>query len=380
MEVAVKNLVKFLSVSVLLLMSGCGDKDNVKMPLPLVSGAKAHRMNVPLTIEVPAKITGSFEIQVRAQVNGILKTRLFKEGQYVQEGEKLFIIDQAPYLAAVTRAQGNLAQAESEAKRSQRDFKRVKKLFEVGAVSQKEYDDVLSVYERAMANVKMAQGSLHEAEINLGYTEVKAPISGIVRKEAQSIGNLVSVAGESGLLTSMVQVCPLHANFSVSGSVWASLNKGMREGQIKMPSPKDYVVEVVMADGSVYPRKGRVIFIDSSEDNYTSSVQFKAEIPNDKDQQTLLPGQFVRIRVIGIEYQNAVVVPASSVILSQVGSMVYVVRGDKTVAVRPVKAETIGNYAVIHDGLSEGEVVISEGIVKARPGQAVNAVLKQEQE
>jgi membrane fusion protein (multidrug efflux system) len=256
----------------------------------------------------------------------------------------------------------------------------VKKLFEVGAVSQKEYDDVLSVYERAMANVKMAQGSLHEAEINLGYTEVKAPISGIVRKEAQSIGNLVSVAGESGLLTSMVQVCPLHANFSVSGSVWASLNKGMREGQIKMPSPKDYVVEVVMADGSVYPRKGRVIFIDSSEDNYTSSVQFKAEIPNDKDQQTLLPGQFVRIRVIGIEYQNAVVVPASSVILSQVGSMVYVVRGDKTVAVRPVKAETIGNYAVIHDGLSEGEVVISEGIVKARPGQAVNAVLKQEQE
>lgn len=371
-----RNVFKYISLVFLGLLVGCGKDDKVSMPLPLVTGVKAVRKNLPFVLEAPAKIKGSFEIQVRAQVGGILKSRLYKEGEYVQEGEKLFIIDPAPYQAALAKAQGNLAQAESEARRAERDYARVQKLFKTGAISQKEHDDILSVYERAKAAVTMAEGSLHEAEINLGYTEVKAPISGIVRKEAQSIGNLVSVAGESGLLTTMVQVKPLHANFSISGTVWSKLNKGYRDGEINLPRTKDYQVEVILPDGSVYPQKGRVIFIDSSEDNYTSSVSFKAEIPNDGQQQTLLPGQFVRVRVIGAEYNQAVVVPTSAIILSQAGAMVYVVRDDKTVSIRPVKAETMGNETIIHEGLSEGEIVISEGIIKARAGQPVNAVLK----
>lgn len=374
-------LLRCISISVFVLLAGCKEKSKVQMPLPLVTGSKAVRKDMPLSIEVPAKITGSFEIQVRAQVNGILKSRLYEEGQYVKEGEKLFVIDQAPYKAALGRAQGNVAQAESEARRAEHDYQRVKKLYATGAVSQKQHDDTLSAYERAAASVKMAQESLREAEINLGYTEVRAPISGIVRKEAQSVGNLVSVAGESGLLTSMVQVNPLHANFSISGTVWSKINKGHRDGYIKLLNPKDYEIEVVLPDGSVYPKKGRIIFIDSNEDNFTSSVSVKAEIPNGGDsERVLLPGQFVRVRIIGAKYTNAVVVPASAVISSQMGSVVYVVRDDKTVAVRPVKAEIIGNQALVHDGLSENEVVISEGIIKARPGQAVNAVVKQDPE
>lgn len=370
-----------ISISALMLLAGCKEKNEVQMPLPLVTGSKAIRKNMPLVMEFPAKITGSFEIQVRAQVSGILKSRLFEEGQYVKAGEKLFVIDQAPYQAALGRAQGNLAQAESEARRAQHDYERVKKLFSTGAVSQKQHDDTLSAYERATANVKMAQESLKEAEINLGYTEVRAPISGIVRKEAQSVGNLVSVAGESGLLTSMVQVNPLHANFSISGTVWSKINKGHRDGYIKLLNSKDYKIEVVLPDGSVYPKKGRIIFIDSNEDSFTSSVSIKAEIPNEDDgDRVLLPGQFVRVRIIGAEYTNAVVVPSSAVISSQMGSVVYVVRDDKTVAIRPVKAEIMGNQALVHDGLSENEIVISEGVIKARPGQAVNAVVRQDPE
>lgn len=358
----------------------CDQKKAVQTQIPLVTGYKATRQNVPLTLEFPAKITGSLEISVRAQVSGILKSRLFSEGQYVKEGDKLFIIDQDPYQAALTRAQGNLAQAESEMRRANRDYERMRKLFRSGAVSQKEHDDALSAYERAEANVKVAQGTLREAEINLGYTEVKAPISGIVRKEAQSVGNLVSVGGESGLLTTMVQICPLHANFSISGTVWSNLTKGSREGEIKLLNPKDYKVEIILADGSVYHKSGRIIFIDSSEDNLTSSVSIKAEIPNDKDNQILLPGQFVRARIVGAEYQNVIVIPASSLVTSQSGFMVYVVKDDKTVSVRPVKAEIVDEKALIYDGLSEDEIVISEGVIKARPGQPVNAVIKSDTE
>ena len=375
-----KSINSCLSLAILFFAIACDQKKAVQTQIPLVTGYKATRQNVPLTLEFPAKITGSLEISVRAQVSGILKSRLFSEGQYVKEGDKLFIIDQEPYQAALTRAQGNLAQAESEMRRANRDYERMRKLFRSGAVSQKEHDDALSAYERAEANVKVAQGTLREAEINLGYTEVKAPISGIVRKEAQSVGNLVSVGGESGLLTTMVQICPLHANFSISGTVWSNLTKGSREGEIKLLNPKDYKVEIILADGSVYHKSGRIIFIDSSEDNLTSSVSIKAEIPNDKDNQILLPGQFVRARIVGAEYQNVIVIPASSLVTSQSGFMVYVVKDDKTVSVRPVKAEIVDEKALIYDGLSEDEIVISEGVIKARPGHPVNAVIKSDTE
>ncbi len=369
-----KNNLLIGFVSVLLFLSGCKEKKSVQMAAPVVSVFKVAKQNVPLNIEVPAKITGSLEIQVRAQVGGILKSRSYKEGEFVHQGAKLFEIDEAPYRAVLTRAQGNLAQAESELKRTTRDYKRMEKLHKSKAVSQKEFDDSLSAYERAQANMKVAEGALHEAEINLGYTEVKAPISGIVRKEAQSVGNLISPSGESSLLTSMVQICPLHANFSISGSTWSEIGKGFQSGRVRLAKTDDVKVQVVMADGTIYPQEGKIIFIDSSEDNQTSSISAKAEIPSTAAQKMLMPGQFVRVRIIGHEYKDALVVPATSLISTQAGFMVYVVRDDKTVEVRPVKAEVIDNKAVINEGLKENESVICEGIIKARPGQPVTPV------
>ncbi|MDR1375376.1 MAG: efflux RND transporter periplasmic adaptor subunit [Holosporaceae bacterium] len=366
----------FAVLIVSLLAVGCDNKKQMQTPLPLVGATKAVKRNVPLVLEVPAKITGSLEIQIRAQVSGILKSRLFKEGQYVKEGEKLFEIDQEPYKAALTKAQGTFAQAQSELRRTTRDHERMKRLYRDKAVSQKEHDDALSAFERAEANLKVAQGSLHEAEINLGYTEVKAPISGIVRKEEQSIGNLVSSNGQPSLLTTMVQICPLHANFSVSGALWSSIAKSHNAGKIKLRKFDDFKVEIIMSDDSVYPKTGKIIFVDSSEDDLTSGVSIKAEVPNDENQKFLLPGQFVRIKLVGAEYKDVVVVPQSALISTKMGSIVYVVKEDKIVEVRPVKAELVENQAIIHSGLKEGEIVISEGIVKARPGQLVNALVK----
>ena len=363
------------SVATFLLFCGCEEKKPVQMAAPIVGVSRVVKQNIPLEIEVPAKITGSLEIQVRAQVGGILKSRDFKEGAFVHQGSKLFQIDEAPYRAALTRAQGNLAQAESELKRTTRDYKRMEKLHKAKAVSQKEFDDTLSAYERAQANMKVAEGALHEAEINLGYTEVKAPISGIVRKEAQSVGNLISPNGESSLLTSMVQICPLHANFSISGSTWASVGRRFHSGKVHLAKMEDVRIRVIMSDGTIYPQEGKIIFIDSSEDNQTSSISAKAEIPSTAAQKMLMPGQFVRVRIVGHEYKDALVVPTTALIPTQAGFMVYVVRDDKTVEVRPVKAEVIDNKAVISDGLKENESVICEGIGKARPGQPVTPVI-----
>ena len=372
-----KSYKNFLLLTSILLLISCDDKKKVQqMPLQMVGAVKVVKKNVPLNLEVPARIAGSLEVQIRAQIGGILKSRVYQEGQYVKQGEKLFEIDQEPYKAALLRAQGTLAQAESELKRTTRDYERMKKLHRAGAISQKEHDDSLSAYERASANLKVAEGSVREAEINLGYTEVKAPISGIVRKEAQSVGSLISLAGDASLLTSMVQVCPLHAEFSLSGSVWSNITKRSIAGKVTMLGKEDFKVQVILPDGSVYPELGKIIFIDNAEDNLTSSVSIKAEIPSTEDQKVLMPGQFVRVRLIGAEYTDALVVPASALVTTSAGNMVYTVGEDKIVKANKVEAEFVGDNVIIDGGLSEGDIVISEGILKARPGSPVNAVLK----
>ncbi|MDR2794747.1 MAG: efflux RND transporter periplasmic adaptor subunit [Holosporaceae bacterium] len=370
------HLAEFLMIF-LVLLGGCDEKKPAFAPPPQSVGAsRVVRQDIPFVIEVPAKITGSLEIQVRAQVGGILKSRLFNEGQYVDQGATLFEINPESYDAALSRAQGNLAQAQSEFRRTSRDYERMRKLHQAKAISQKEHDDALFAVECAQANLKVVEGSVKEAEINLGYTEVKAPISGIVGKEAQSVGNLISSA-ESSLLTTMVQICPLHAVFSISGTVWSQMARNSRAGKVQLLNDGDYKIEVIMSDGTKYPQDGKIIFVDSTEDNLTSSVSIKAEIPNDNHQNLLMPGQFVRVKVIGAEYKNVLVVPSSVLISTQMGYMAYVVKSDKTVEVRPVKAEIIGNQAIVDTGLEENEIVVSEGIVKVRPGNQVNVVMKE---
>ena len=175
----------------------------------------------------------------------------------------------------------------------------------------------------------------------------------------------------------MVKVCPLHANFSISGATWTSLAKSYRSGHIELAAKDDIQVEIIMADGTIYPEKGKVIFVDSSEDHLTSSVSIKAEIATTESQKILMPGQFVRVRIIGAEYKDALVIPATALISTQSGFSVYLVKEDKTVEVRPVVAEIIDNKAVVREGIKAGDVVVSEGIVKVRPGQPVSPLFKE---
>ena len=215
-----------------LALAACKKHEASAPAAPTVSAVKVLQQDLPWNIEYPAQVAGSLDVQIRAQVGGILQSRLYNEGEYVTEGTQLFQIDDAEYKVALEKAQGALAQAQAEAKRTQRTFARMKSLRASNAVSQQDYDNALSAYETAQANVKVAQAAVEGAQINLGYTKVVAPISGIVGQAIPSVGSLISPTNESGYLTNMVQINPLYVNFSMPGSQFTQLAQGFSSGQI----------------------------------------------------------------------------------------------------------------------------------------------------
>lgn len=351
-------------------------KQNAAVPVSVV---KVLKTDLPWNIEYPAQVAGSLQIQVRAQVGGILKARLFDEGAYVEQGTQLFQIDPQEYEVALERANGTMAQAQTDVNRTRRDYERMKKLRADNAVSQKDYDDSLSAYEAAQAALKVAQAGVNNAKINLEYTKVLAPISGITGKEAQSVGSLISPSG-NGLLTTMVQIQPLWVNFSMPSAQFYKLAEGYLDGTITLKEGHDkqsMYVQAVTSDGRVYPEKGTIIFFDSTEDTKTSSLAMRAEFPNPTSKRMLMPGQFVRVRLVGATYKDAVLIPSSAVLSTPTGNLVYIVQGDNTLKAQPITAQLQDDMYIVTEGLKGGETVVSEGLIKARPDMKVNPQLKE---
>lgn len=386
----------FFACGLCVFLAACGKKtEQAAMPAPIVSAVKVIQRDLPWNIEYPAQVAGSLEIQIRAQVGGILEARLYNEGEYVTEGTQLFQINDKEYKVALEKAQGALAQAIAEEKRTQRTYQRIKSLRADNAVSQQDYDNALSAYESAQANVKVAKAGVGDAEINLGYTKVTAPISGIASKETQSVGSLISPAGESGLLTTMVQINPLYVNFAMPSRQFEKLASGFLSGQITLGGEDQrellkaekyravsaqeapVYVEAVLANGKTYPERGKIIFFDSTENSQTSSLAMKAEFSNPKNSRALMPGQFVRIHLVGAVYKNALLIPSSALLNTQNGLLAYVVDENDTVVARSVQAELQDNMYIVTDGLKAGERVISEGLIKIRAGEKVQVQLKE---
>ncbi len=360
-----------------------------------VSAVKVLQQNLPWNIEYPAQVAGSLEIQIRARVGGILQSRLYNEGEFVTAGTQLFQIDDAEYKVALEKAQGSLAQAQAEEKRTYRTYQRMKTLRASNAVSQQDYDNALSAYETAQANVKVAQAAVEGAEINLGYTKVTAPISGIVGQALPSVGSFVSPTNESGYLTNMVQINPLYVKFSMPGSQFTKLADGFISGQIAFGDMKpgqeekadeyrekdvndvSVYVEALLPNGEVYPQRGKIIFFDSSENAQTSSIAMKAEFANPQDSRELMPGQFVRVHLVGATYKNAILIPSSAVLHTAKELLVYVVDANNAVEARPITGELLDDVYIVSSGLKAGETVISEGLTRIRPGQTVHAELQE---
>jgi membrane fusion protein, multidrug efflux system len=333
-------------------LSACSKQDAAppKMgPMP-VTVLEMQPRSVPNAVEIVAQTEGAKETEVRARVGGILMKQLYQEGATVKAGQPLFQIDRSTYEIA-------LAEAKAKADQATRELARLKKLVDIQGVSRKEYDDAISANE-------LAQAALRQAQLNLSWTTVTAPVDGISGRAAKSVGNLVTIGSDS-LLTSVYQNDPMWVRFSISPNEAARLPGG------RLTSETVTGVELVLSDGSVFPVKGKLNFLASTIDPTLGTRQLRAEFRNTEGR--LLPGQFVRIRLLAGEQGGVFLVPQSAVIQSEQGNLVMTADADNKVAPRPVKTgEWFGKDWIVLDGLKAGDKVIVDNLMKLKPGAPVD--------
>ncbi|MFZ2738291.1 MAG: efflux RND transporter periplasmic adaptor subunit [Burkholderiaceae bacterium] len=350
------------------------------MPPPEVSVITLQAKTQPLAIEYVGQTAGSRETEVRARVAGILQQRLFVEGAAVQAGTPLFQIDPATFQNQLASAEANLAVAEARVKQARRDQARAAPLAAEKAISQKEADDSQSALESAEALRKLSQAQVNEARLNLIYTKVVAPIAGVTSVAAKSDGNLISAS--DSLLTTIVQTHPMYVNFSLSEADVLRLTQQLGAGQLNLPGngkraangSLGFNVSVKLADGSSYPRTGKLNFTSEKANPQTGSFEARAELPNPDG--VLRPGQFVRVVLGGASRPNSLSVPQRAVIDSPFGKIVFVVNKENKLEPRPVELDgwSQGEW-IVTKGVQAGERVLVEGFIKAHdPGMTVKPV------
>jgi len=342
-----------------------------EMPAPEVQVEVVQPQALPLELEYAARTAGYREVQVRAQVSGILQERTYREGSAVKQGQVLFRIDPRTYQAALARAKAALAQEQARYRQTERDLRRIRELQKKGFASESELDNAISNFEQSKANIQAAEAEVQARQIDLDYTTVRAPISGITSRETVSEGSLM-VAGDpnASLLSQITQLDPIYVNFAAPDSEVEAVRRGLQAGSVQRPEGGALAVSLVLGDGSVYPLQGQVDFTDSLVDRGTGSVSVRAVLPN--PEQKLLPGQFVRVRVLGLQLPSAVSLPERAVAQGANGTYVYVVDEEGLARLRPVRTgHTAQGRWLIESGLAAGERVIVEGLAKVRPDSPV---------
>ncbi|WP_137820362.1 efflux RND transporter periplasmic adaptor subunit [Pseudomonas sp. 2FG] len=343
-------------------------------PAPEVTVETVSTAPFPLVLEYSGRTAGYREVEVRAQVSGILQQRTYDEGSRVKQGQILFRIDPRSYQAALGQAKGALAQAEARYRQTDRDLKRIRELQKKGYASESELDNAISNFEQSKANVEVAKAEVQAKQIDLDYTTVEAPISGITSKETVSEGSLVVASDpNASLLTQLTQLDPLYVNFAYPDTEAERLREGVQSGKLVLPADGKLFAVLKFGDGSAYPLEGRVDFTDSFVNTGTGTVSARAVVPN--PEQKLLPGQFVRVLIKGISRPNAVTVPERALAQGPRGTFVYVVDEQGLARIRQVATgQTSGGRWVIESGVAAGDRVIVEGLPKVRPDQPVKAV------
>lgn len=364
-------LVVLLSALATPLLSAAPGKDQppAKVVLEAVRSA-----DFPFELEFPGRTSGSREVEVRAQVSGILQERAYEEGSQVKKGDVLFRIDPRTYQAAVAQAKAAVAQAQARYRQAERNLERIRQIQAKGFASGSELDSAVSDYEQARANIEAARAELQARQIDLDYTTVKAPISGITSRETRSEGSLV-IAGDptSSLLTQISQLDPVYVNFGYPDQVLERLRGELQAGHLRMPEDGKLEVELRYGSGVRYPHTGRIDFTDSLISRGTGTVNARAVMPN--PEQTLLPGQFVQLRIKGLVYRNAISVPERAVAQSPLGTSVFTVDAKGNAVERKVSLGMTSNGRwLILDGLKAGEKIIVEGLARVMPGAPVEVV------
>lgn len=324
-------------------------------PPPEVEVIKVTFGKATMTQDLPGRLQAYRTAQVRARVEGIIEQRLFQEGSEVKAGEALFRIDARNYRAAVDAASAELEIARQNVTRYQ-------SLLSIKAVSQQEYDI-------AAAKVKQAESAMIRAAENLENASVPAPIRGRIGRTLVTEGTFVG-RGDATLLATIEQLDPIYANFTQSGADMLRLSQAVKAGKLKHATAK---VQLMLEDGSIYPRTGNIFFTDMAVDPSTGSVSLRAEFPN--PQRELLPGMFVRVRFPEAVADNVIRIPQRAVQAGAQGQYVMVVGAENKIAPLPIKIGSMaGTDFIVAEGLKGGEIIIVNGLQKARVGTVVTPV------
>lgn len=356
---------------IVVLLAACepvGSAPHGAPPPPAVTTVTIEARDVPVFFEYTGKTAGSREVELRAQVTGIILSRNYQEGGRVEAGQSLFTIDPAPYQAAVARAEAELASAEARLAQARRDAARLKPLYQTKVASQKDYDDAVSAEAITNAAVREARARLTQAKLDLKYTRVESPITGIAGRAFRSEGNYVS--GPDVLLTEVTQIDPIYVLFGISDAERLRLHGEVEAGRLVLPENDEYKASLKLAEGGIYANSGKLTFSDVNVSGSTGTFEARAELPN--PQGLLRPGQFVRVVLKGAHRPNAILVPQRAVLEGPQGKFVYVVNGESRAEPRPV---VVGpwheNDWIVTAGLEPGDKVIMEGVMKIGPGSLV---------
>src|SRR5437899_2852973 len=358
------------AVTALFCVTGCKGKRDAAAPAPpTVEVAAVTQADVPIYHDWIGVLDGLVNAHIRAQVTGYLVSQNYKEGDPIKEGDLLFEIDRRPFKAALDQAKGQLAQAEAKRGKTELDVKRYAPLVKDKAISQEEYDDAVQANLEAEAAVVAAKAQVEQADLNFGFTRIVSPIDGIASIANGQIGDLVGPT--TGELTTVSKVDPIKVYYNVTEQAYINFTKLFATERDRYQRLGQLEIELILADGAVYPLKGKIYAADRQISPTTGALRVAALFPNPNN--ALRPGEFGRVRVKFDLASGALLVPQKAVTELQGSYQVAVVEADNKTHIQPVRVgERSGTLWIIQEGLHPGQRVVVEGIQKVREGMLVN--------
>ncbi len=346
-------------------LAGCerGPKEKDVPHAVEVTAVTVQPRDVPVDADFVGQAESSHQVEIRARVEGFLEKKTYEEGGIVKAGQVMFQMDRRPFEASLQEAKGQLAQAQASLAMYSANLKRVRPLAEKNAVSKKDLDDAVGQEQTARASVLSAEGKVRQAELNLSYTTIRAPFDGVANKARKQEGSYLSV-GADNLLTTVARLDPIWIDFSVSENERLLMIEGIKRGTLKVPKGEQFNVEVILADGTVFPRRGILNFADPSFSQETGTFLVRAEFANPYP-YLLRPGQFVRVKLKGAVRPNAITVPRRAVMQGAKGHFLWAIDSQGQAEFRNVTVgDWYGDDCFITMGLKAGDRVVVDGGMK----------------
>lgn len=357
----------------LLILCACG-KEGSKHPGIEVETIVVEPKTIPVILDFVGVCQSSHLVEIRSRVQGYLEKVAYVEGSFVKEGDLLFQIDPRQFQSRVNESKANLEKGKANLWSAQKAVDRYKPLYEQRAASRKDLDDATAQLLAEQAQVSFYEAKLEEAQLDLEYTTITSPISGLTTHSRYQEGALISPCSND-LLTTVSVIDPIWVNINISDYYFLVSTQEIARGELTIPENYDFEVTLTLADGSEYPYKGKVSFISPVLNENTGTLSSRAIFPN--PDSLLKPGQFVRAKATGAERPNALAVPQSAVLQGETGRFVYVVKGDTVEKRDVVTGAWSGNDWIIRSGLKAGDEVIQQGITKVQEGTKVRVINRQ---